>query len=65
MTTITVDLSGEPLERLREMSARLGVSPEDLVRVSVEELLTRPDKDFQRALEYTLKKNRELYRRLA
>jgi antitoxin FitA len=47
------------------MAARLGVRPEDLVRLSLEELLSRPEDDFQRAVEHVLKKNTELYRRLA
>jgi len=64
MATIKVALPGERLARLKEVSDRFGVSPEELVRVSVEELLTRPDKEFQRAVEYTLRKNQELYQRL-
>jgi hypothetical protein len=48
--------------RLKEMAARLGLSPEELVRVSVEELLARPDEEFERAVDYVLKKNAELYR---
>jgi hypothetical protein len=35
------------------------------VRASIEELLTRPDEEFQRALTYVLTKHAELYRRLA
>jgi len=35
------------------------------VRVGVEELLARPDDAFQRAVTEVLKKNAELYRRLA
>ena len=41
ITTITVDLPDERAQRLKEMASRLGVSPEELVRVSVEELLAR------------------------
>jgi len=64
-TTITIDLPDERAKRLKEMASRLGVSPEELVRVSVEELLARPDEEFERAVDYVLKKNSELYRRLA
>jgi len=35
------------------------------VRVSIEELLVRPDEEFEKAADYLLKKNAELYRRLA
>lgn len=50
---------------MREKAERFRVAPEDLIRVSLEELLTRPDEAFQSAAEYVLTKNAELYRRLA
>ena len=65
MTTVTVNLPDEYLLKLRERAARLGLSPEELLRISVSELLTRPDEEFERAVDYVLKKNDELYRRLA
>ena len=65
MTTITVSLSEDRLVKLNEMANRLGVVPEELVRVSVEELLTRPEADFESAMKYVLAKNSELYQRLA
>ncbi|MDY0040940.1 MAG: hypothetical protein RBS57_11575 [Desulforhabdus sp.] len=46
------------------MASGLGTTPEELVRASVEDLLGRP-KEFQEAVDYVLKKNEELYRRLA
>ena len=65
MSTITIAISDERLQRLREAAARLGVSPEDLVRVSIEDLLARPDETLKSAVEHVLEKNAELYRRLA
>ena len=65
MSTITVALPEERLTELTEMARRLGVVPEELVRVSIEELLTRPEEDFEQAVDYVLTKNAELYRRLA
>lgn len=65
MSSITIPLPEERLEALKEKAARLKVSPEDLVRASVEEILTRPDDEFERAVEYILNKNKDLYRRLA
>ena len=65
MSSITIEMTEERLARLREVAARLGVSPEELVRVSVEELLANPDEKFDEAARYVLKKNAELYRRLA
>jgi len=65
MTSITISLPEDRLAKLREIAARLNVTPEDLARVSIEELLTRPDETFKQAAEYVLQKNSELYRRLA
>jgi hypothetical protein len=65
MSTITIALPEERLIKLNEMAKQLGVVPEDLVRVSIEELLSRPEADFEQAVAHVLSKNAELYRRLA
>ena len=65
MNAITITLPDDRLAQLRELAARFRVSPEELVRVGVEELLAQPDDVFQRAITAVLKKNAELYRRLA
>ncbi len=65
MTTLTIKLSGERMLRLREAAARYGVTPEELARVGIEDLLLQPEEDVQRTIEYVLRKNRELYQRLA
>ena len=64
MSTITITLPDEHVSTLRERATYLGVTPEELVRVSIEELLARPADDFQRAVDYVLKKNADLYQRL-
>ncbi len=65
MSTITVALPEERLVKLNKMAEQLGVVPEELVQASIEELLSRPDPDFEQAVKHVLKKNAELYRRLA
>lgn len=65
MTTITIALSEEHAKSLQELASRLRIAPEELVRVSVEELLARSDNQFQQASDRVLKKNAELYRRLS
>jgi len=65
MTTITIDLPKERIRKLKELAAHYGVSPEELVRVSVEDLLEQPEEQFQKAVDYVLKKNDEFYKRLA
>jgi len=65
MTNITISISDDRMQQLREKANRFQVAPEELVRVSLEDLLARPEEDFRQALEYVLNKNAELYRRLA
>ena len=65
MSTIVLEIPDDRLLKLQQTARRLGVSPEELVRASLEDLLAEPDDALQRALSYVLKKNTELYRRLA
>lgn len=65
MSAITVLLPDDSLLKLREAADRLGVTPEELARAGIEELLAKPDDAFKRAADYVLRKNDELYRRLA
>ncbi len=65
MSAITILLSDEKLEQLRAIADRAGLSPEDLARAGLEEWLSKPRTDFAAAAEYVLRKNEDLYRRLA
>jgi hypothetical protein len=50
---------------LTDLADEAGVQPEEFLRASVEEWLSRPQASFSEAASYVLKKNAELYRRLA
>ena len=65
MSTLTIAITDERLQQLEEIAQRYQMAPEDLVRVSIEELLSLPAADFRRALDTVLQKNAELYQRLA
>jgi hypothetical protein len=65
MSDITITVSEEQLTKLKSKSSSSGIKLEDLILLSIEELLSRPDEDFQQAMKYVLQKNAELYRRLA
>jgi hypothetical protein len=65
MVSYTISLSEKQSQQLREIADQYHIAPEELVRASIEDLLNRPQDDFQAALEYVLKKNAELYKRLA
>ena len=62
---LTIDLSPAQTERLRQEAARLGLVPEELARAAIADLLATPDAEFKRAADRVLRKNEELYRRLA
>ena len=62
---VTIDLSPAQAERLRQEAERLGLTPEDLARAAVADLLATRDDDFEAAARRVLQKNQELYRRLA
>ena len=64
MTTLTITLTDDRLTKLREIADRFNIASEDLARVSIEELFTRPEESFQGAADYILHKNAELYQRL-
>jgi hypothetical protein len=62
---LSIDLSPAQAERLRLEAERLGLTPEALARAAIADLLANPGDDFNAAAERVLKKNEELYRRLA
>ena len=65
MVTITVTLSEDRLQKLQNLAQQFNIPTEELLRVSFEELVARPQEDFQKALEYVLETYKELYKRLA
>ena len=65
MTSITITLPDDVMAKLQGLAERHSIAPEDLVRASVEELVASPEESFQEALDYVLKKNKGLYKRLA
>jgi hypothetical protein len=62
---LTIDLSPTQAERLRHQAELLGIAPEDLARAALSDLLATRDEDFQAAADRVMRKNEELYRRLA
>ena len=63
--TFHLTLLPESARRLTHLADVAGVQPEEFLRASVEEWLSRPQASFSEAASYVLKKNAELYRRLA
>ena len=65
MTTITVTVTDDHLSKLKEIAERFGITVEELVQLTVEDLLAQSEVAFGRAKDYVLEKNRDLYQRLA
>ena len=62
---LTIDRSPAQAERLRREAERLGLAPEDLARAAIADLLATSGDEFRTTAERVLRKNEELYRRLA
>ncbi len=62
---LAFELPAPQAEKLRAEANRLGLSPEDLARAALTDLLATPDPEFQAAAAQVVARNQELYRRLA
>jgi hypothetical protein len=62
---VAFELPDAQAEMLRLEADRLGITPSELARAAVADLLTNRDEEFRAAAERVLQKNDELYRRLA
>ena len=65
MKVLELQLSEQTASRLQEAAKRLGISPEQLSILSIEEKLAQIRNEFRRSAEYVLQKNADLYRRLS
>lgn len=63
--TLSLELDDQQMQRLQEAARRLNVSMSDLAKAAINDLLAKPDSDFERAATRVLSKNAELYKRLA
>ena len=63
--TLNLELDEQQTQRLQEAARRLNVSVNDLAKAAINDLLAKPDSDFERAATHVLSKNDELYKRLA
>lgn len=63
--TLKIELDEQQTQRLQDAARRLNVSVSDLAKAAINELIAKPESDFERTASRVLKKNAELYRRLA
>jgi hypothetical protein len=62
---LSIDLSPAQADQLRIEAERLGLTAEELARAAIADLLAATGEDFKAAADRVLRKNQELYRRLA
>jgi len=65
MESITINLPDRLASELKDAANKIGLSVEDFMKASLQEKLSLLDRDFQSSVERVLKKNAELYKRLA
>jgi antitoxin FitA len=65
MVTIAVQLPDEQAERLSAIASRLQITVEELAAAGVRDFLGQPDDRVEKAIQYVVTKNADLYRRLA
>lgn len=65
MKTLEIQLPEATAAKLEQVAEQLNVSPEQLLVLSIEEKLAQLDEEFRSSADYVLKKNADLYRRLA
>jgi predicted transcriptional regulator len=65
MTTLNIELSDEQFAALQKLAREAQLPAQDMVQQTVAKWLDRQGGQFTAAADYVLKKNAELYRRLA
>ena len=65
MTVITLELPDEKAQQLSDAARQMNMTLEQLVTTSVEERLAERKEYVSQAITRIIKKNEELYRRLA
>lgn len=65
MIRITVEIDDSKAAIFTDKENKFGLLPEQFVSASIEDLISRPEPDFEVAMQKILDKNRKLYERLA
>ncbi|MEQ8786123.1 MAG: hypothetical protein RIC55_07480 [Pirellulaceae bacterium] len=63
--SLNIEIDDQQAQRLQDIARKLNVSVGDLAKAAINDLLAKPESDFERAASRVLKKNAELYRRLS
>ena len=65
MPRITVEIEDPKADLLQKKTEKFGLLLDQFVTASIEDLIGRPEPEFEAAMRKVLSKNKELYKRLA
>jgi antitoxin FitA len=65
VASITIELSDSQFQTLQDLAVMYGITPEVLLKISLEDWLNSLKSEFVDTANYVLTKNAELYQRLA
>lgn len=65
MARIVVEIEDSKAILLEEKAKKFGLLPDQFVTASIEDLIGKPEPDFEAAMRRVLTKNKELYKRLS
>lgn len=65
MAWITVEIDDTKAALLQEKAKKFGLLPDQFVTASIDDLIGRPEPEFEDAMRKVISKNKELYKRLA
>jgi hypothetical protein len=60
-----LEFTDEQSAKLEALARELGIDPRELAKAAVNDLLSHPAEDFDRAARFVLDKDRGLYERLS
>jgi antitoxin component of RelBE/YafQ-DinJ toxin-antitoxin module len=65
MKSVSINIDDKKLDDLQKKADQLGLSIQQLLDATVDDLLSKPDEELENAMRYILKKNSQLYKRLS
>ena len=63
MKTLSITLEDNKLDLLENRAKEFGLPLNDLITATVDDLISKSDKEFEKAMKYVIKKNKSLYER--
>ena len=65
MATINLNIDDKKVKLLQKKADEFGLSLNELLAATFDDLILKPDESFSNAVNYIIKKNKKLYEKLA